>query len=148
MNRCRRSMLAKSFTRGVYMSDTFLHLFLRILINPRTKATSKTNTNSKCIIFSYKQKSLGKYLYKPTSWHHLPNHRERKKYLRVNTYVQSCNHYTSSVTNILRELKWSTLEQRRNQGSIIMLNKIQCTVVTNRSLYITVILQIHETINP
>jgi len=34
-------------------------------------------------------------------------------------------HYTSSVTNMLRELKWSTLEQGRNQASLIMLHKIQ-----------------------
>jgi len=33
-------------------------------------------------------------------------------------------HYTSSVTNMLRELKWSTLEQRRNQASLTMLHKI------------------------
>ena len=33
-------------------------------------------------------------------------------------------HYTSSVTNMLRELKWSTLEQRKNQASLTMLHKI------------------------
>jgi len=33
-------------------------------------------------------------------------------------YVQ----YTSSVTNMLRELKWSTLEQRRNRASLVMLD--------------------------
>jgi len=39
-------------------------------------------------------------------------------------YVQNDYHYTSSVTNILKELKWSTLEQRRNQASLTMLHKI------------------------
>jgi len=38
--------------------------------------------------------------------------------------VQNDYHYTSSVTNMLRELKWSTLEQRRNQASLTMLDKI------------------------
>jgi len=37
-------------------------------------------------------------------------------------YVQ--NHYTSSVTNMLRELKCSTLVQHRNQASPTMLHKI------------------------
>jgi len=37
-------------------------------------------------------------------------------------YVQNDYHYTSSVTNMLRE---STLEQRRNQASLTMLHKIQ-----------------------
>jgi len=37
-------------------------------------------------------------------------------------YVQNDYHYTSSVTNMLRELKWSTLEQRRNQASLTMLH--------------------------
>ena len=31
---------------------------------------------------------------------------------------------STSVTNMLRELKWSTLEQRRNQSSFTMLHKI------------------------
>ena len=39
-------------------------------------------------------------------------------------YVQNGYHYTSSVTNMLKELKWSTLEQRRNQASLTMLHKI------------------------
>jgi len=39
-------------------------------------------------------------------------------------YVQNDYHYTSSVTNMLSELKWSTLEQRRNQASLTMLHKI------------------------
>ena len=39
-------------------------------------------------------------------------------------YVQNDYHYTSSVTNMLRKLKWSTLEQRRNQASLTMLHKI------------------------
>jgi len=39
-------------------------------------------------------------------------------------YVQNDYHYTSSVTNMLRELKWSTLEQRRNQASLTLLHKI------------------------
>ena len=39
-------------------------------------------------------------------------------------YVQNDYHYTNSVTNMLRELKWSTLEQRRNQASLTMLHKI------------------------
>jgi len=39
-------------------------------------------------------------------------------------YIQNDYHYTSSVTNMLRELKWSTLEQRRNQASLTMLHKI------------------------
>ena len=33
-------------------------------------------------------------------------------------------HYPSSVKNMLRELEWSTLEQRRNQASLTMLHKI------------------------
>jgi len=39
-------------------------------------------------------------------------------------YVQYDYHYTSSVTSMLRELKWSTVEQCRNQASFIMLHKI------------------------
>ena len=34
------------------------------------------------------------------------------------------NSEATSVTNMLRELKWSTLEQRRNQASLTMLHKI------------------------
>ena len=40
-------------------------------------------------------------------------------------YVQNDYHYTSSVINMLRELKWSTLKQRRNHASLTMLHKIQ-----------------------
>ena len=39
-------------------------------------------------------------------------------------YVQNDYHCTSSVTNMLRELKWSTLEQHRNQARLTMLHKI------------------------
>ena len=44
------------------------------------------------------------------------------------------------VTNMLRELKWSTLQQRRNRASLVMLDVTQD--ITNRSISITVILKL------
>jgi len=52
-------------------------------------------------------------------------------------YVQNDYHYTSSVTNMLRELKWSTLEQRRNQASLTMLHKIHNKQVNVDHSYLT-----------
>ena len=60
-------------------------------------------------------------------------------------YVQNDYQYTSSVTNMLRELKWSTLEQRRNRASLVMLDVTKD--ITNRSMSITVILKLQETTN-
>ena len=56
--------------------------------------------------------------------------RNGSKVSRKVAYVQNDYHYTSSVTNMLRELKWSTHEQRRNQASLTMLHKIHKTPVT------------------
>ena len=65
--------------------------------------------------------------YCSTIWHpwqkHLTHRIEMVKRSAAR-YVQNDFHYTSSVTNMLRELKWSTLEQRRNQASLTMLHKI------------------------
>jgi len=63
------------------------------------------------------------------------------------SYAQNDYHYRSisSVTNMLRELKWSTHVQRRNQASLIMLHKIHNKQVNVKS--ITAILQLHKTTN-
>jgi len=65
--------------------------------------------------------------YCSTIWHpwqkHL-THRIEMIQRSATRYVQNDYHYTSSVTNMLRELKWSTLEQLRNQASLTMLHKI------------------------
>ena len=62
-----------------------------------------------------------------TIWHPWQKHLTHRKEMVQRSaarYVQNDYHYTSSVTNMLRELKWSTLEQRRNQASLTMLHKI------------------------
>jgi len=65
--------------------------------------------------------------YCSTIWHpwqkHLTNRIEMVQKSAAR-YVQNYYHYTSNVTNMLRELKWSSLEQRWNQASLIMLHKI------------------------
>jgi len=71
-----------------------------------------------------------------------PTHRIEMFQRSAARYVENDYHYTSSVTNMLRELKWSTLEQRRNKVSLTMLHKIH---ITNRSMSITIMLQLHET---
>jgi len=48
-------------------------------------------------------------------------------------YVQNDYQCTSSVTNMLKEFKWSTLEQCRNRASLIMLHKIHKQVNVNHS---------------
>jgi len=58
------------------------------------------------------------------SWQKHLTHRIEIVQRSATRYVQNDYHYTSSVTNMLRELKWSTLEQRRNQASLSMLHKI------------------------
>ena len=44
---------------------------------------------------------------------------------------------TSSVTNILRELKWSTFEQQYNQASLIMMYKIHNKQISVDHIHIT-----------
>jgi len=65
--------------------------------------------------------------YCSTIWHpwqkHL-THRIEMVQRSAARYVKNDYQYTSSVTNMLRELKWTTLEQRRNQASLTMLHKI------------------------
>jgi len=66
--------------------------------------------------------------YCSTIWHtwqkHL-THRLEMVQRSAASYVQNDYHYTRSVTNMLRELKWSTLEQRRNQAwGLTILHKI------------------------
>jgi len=84
--------------------------------------------------------------YCSTAWHpwqkHL-THRIEIVQRSAARYVQNDYHYTSSVTNMLRELKWSTLEQRRNL--IKPVSQCYKKYITNRSMSITVISQ-HETI--
>jgi len=62
-----------------------------------------------------------------TIWHpwqkHL-THRIERVQRSATRYVQNDYYYTSSVTNMLRELKQSTLEQSKNQASLTMLHKI------------------------
>jgi len=57
-------------------------------------------------------------------WQKLLTHRIEMVQRSAERYVQNDYHYTSSVTNMLKELNWSTLEQRRNQASLIMLHTI------------------------
>lgn len=46
-------------------------------------------------------------------------------------YVQNDYNHTSSVTHMLRELKWPSLEQRRRQATLTMLHKIH-----NKEVYV------------
>ena len=39
-------------------------------------------------------------------------------------YVSNRFHYTSSVSSILEELKWPTLEERRRKARLVLMYKI------------------------
>jgi len=65
--------------------------------------------------------------YCSTIWHPWQKHltyRIEMVQRSATRYVQNDYYFLCSVTNMLRELKWSTLEQRKNQASLIMLHKI------------------------
>ena len=105
--------------------------------------TKKQTTRRGCIQAAYRIYACPQVEYCSTIWHprqkHL-THRIEMVQRSAARYVQNDYHYTSSVTNMLRELKRSSLEQHRNQASLIMLHKY----ATNRSMQITVTLQIHK----
>jgi len=65
--------------------------------------------------------------YSSTIWHpwqkHI-THRIEMVQRSAARYVQNDSHYTRSVTNMLRELKWSTLKESRNKNSLTILHKI------------------------
>jgi len=101
--------------------------------------TNKAKNSLRFIIWNVKtqNKQLNEVAYRTyvrthveycsTIWHpwqkHLTNRIEMVQRSAAR-YVQNDYHYTGSVPNMLRELKWSTLEQRRFQASLIMLHKI------------------------
>ena len=58
-------------------------------------------------------------------WQKYLTHRIEMVQRSAARYVQKDYHYTSSVTDMLNKLRWSTLEQRRNQATLVMLHKIQ-----------------------
>ena len=83
--------------------------------------------------------------YCSTIWHPWQKHltyRIEMVQRSATRYVQNDYYYLSSVTNMLRELKWSTLKQRKNQASLTMLHKIP-----NKQVNVDHILQLHKTTN-
>ena len=74
--------------------------------------------------------------YCSTIWHSWQKHLTH----RIEMVQRSA---TSSVTNMLRELKWSSLEQRRNHASLTMLHNIHKKQVNVNYSHLTT----HETIN-
>ena len=89
-------------------------------------------SNKKLKEAAYKTYIRPQVEYCSTVWHPWQKHlTQRIEMIQRSAarYVQNDYHYKSSVTNMINKLKWSTLEQRRNHASMVMLYKINNKMV-------------------